>query len=85
MPLLRSAARRASRKDEGFSTPCGGMAKPRTPRVVMTGRRDKWHALFSGLLTAAGDNPRGLTGEGDQGREESDDHSQNHRDSESEA
>jgi hypothetical protein len=40
-PLLRSAARRASRKDLGFDTPLVGMAEPRTQRVAMDGRRDE--------------------------------------------
>ncbi len=48
-PLLRSAARRASRKDFGFGTPHVGMTEPRTQRVVMDGRRAEQHVLFSGL------------------------------------
>ena len=39
MPLLRSAARRANRKDLDFDTPHVGMAEPRTQRVVIHGRR----------------------------------------------
>jgi len=38
MPLLRSAAMGANRKDLGFATPRGGMAEPRTQRVVINGR-----------------------------------------------
>ena len=35
MPSLRSMARRANRKDLGLITPRGGIAEPRTQRVVM--------------------------------------------------
>ena len=49
MPLVRSAPRRATRTGRGFATPCGGMAEPRPQRVVMHGRRDGQHVLFSSL------------------------------------
>jgi len=50
MPLVRPAIRRATRTGRGFATPCGGMAEPRPQRVVMHGRRDGQHVLFSSLL-----------------------------------
>ena len=41
MPLLRSSAKRASRKGHGFATPSMGMAERWPQRVVMRGRRDE--------------------------------------------
>jgi hypothetical protein len=50
MPVCRSAVRRANRKDRGFATSPALLAKPRTQRVVMPGRRDAWHVLLNSLL-----------------------------------
>jgi hypothetical protein len=41
VPLLKSAAKRASRNGQGSATPCVGMVGRWPQRVVMHGRRDE--------------------------------------------
>ncbi|MPZ52396.1 MAG: GNAT family N-acetyltransferase [Acidimicrobiia bacterium] len=53
MPLCRSAARRAARKDARRRRTRGGAPRRRTQRAVMTGRRDVGHVFHTSLLGVA--------------------------------